>query len=73
MFRPRLAIHLDPELVVAGERNPSKLDFKIFISLKIFDTNWHVRLHKGMVAAVLQKPLMHGLVHGRSYINTLPF
>jgi hypothetical protein len=64
-----VAIHLDPELAVAGERNPSELDFKIFITLKIFDRNSHVRFHAGMVAAALQKPLMHGLVHGRSYIN----
>jgi hypothetical protein len=30
IFQPRLAIHLDSELAVAGERNPIKLDFKIF-------------------------------------------
>jgi hypothetical protein len=65
-----VAIHLDPELAGAGERSPSKLDFKIFSSLKIFDRNSHVRFHKSMGAAALQKPVMHDLVHRSPYINS---
>ena len=58
------------DAAIAGERNPSKLDFKVIISLKIFDRNLRVRFHKGVVAAPLQKSPMHGLVFGWCYINS---
>jgi len=37
--------------------------------VKNFDKNSHVRFYKHMVAANMQKSVMHGFVHGRSYIN----
>ena len=29
---PGFAVHFDPKLAVAGERNPHKLDFEIFVA-----------------------------------------
>ena len=69
IFRPRLAVQLDPKLAVAGERNAGKLDFKIFISLQVFDRNSQVRFHKRMVARGLQKSRVHDPVQSQSYIK----
>ena len=42
IFRPRLAVHLDAKLAVAGERNPTELDFEILILQQILDRNSNV-------------------------------
>ncbi len=70
IFRPRLAVHLDPELTVASGRDPRKLDFEIFISLQIFDRNSQVSFHKRIVASGLQKSPVHGLMHIQSFNNS---
>jgi hypothetical protein len=61
-----LAVHLDPKLAVAGERNLRKLDFEISISLQIFDRNSQVHLHKRMVARTLQKSPVHSQLFNHS-------
>ena len=70
IFRPRLAVHPDPELAVAGEGNPSKLDFEILIASNILDRNSNVCFHKYMISTALQKSRVHGLVQSQSYINS---
>jgi hypothetical protein len=59
IFRPRLAVHLDQELAVVGERNPGKLDFEIFLSLKIFDRNSNVRFYKFILGFLLSPLWCH--------------
>jgi hypothetical protein len=58
IFRPRLAVRLDPKLAVAGERNPGEPGFEILISQQFLDRNSNVGFHKCMVAVGLQKSLM---------------
>jgi len=70
IFRPRFAVHFNPKLTMAGERNDSKLNFKIFISLQVFDRNPQVRFHKYMVPRSLQKSSVYGLVHGQAFNNS---
>jgi hypothetical protein len=65
-FRPPLAVHHDPKLAVAGTRNPSKLDFEIFVSLQICDRNSQVRFPKHMVARGLQKSPVYGQLFNHS-------
>ena len=43
------------------------MDFHIFVSQKIFDSNSNVRFHECMVATGLQKSPVHGLMHGRLF------
>jgi len=69
IFWPRLAVHPDQKLAVAGERIPSKLDLEVFVSLQIFDRNSQVRFHNRMVTRRLQKSPMHDLVHGSAFIK----
>ena len=69
IFRPRLALHLDQELAIVGERDPGKLDFEVFISLQIFDRNSQVRFHKRLIARRLQKSPVHDPVQSQSYIK----
>ena len=63
IFGPRLAVHLHPELTLAGEGNPHELDFEVFIARIILDRNSQVRFHKLMVAAELKKSPVHRAVH----------
>jgi hypothetical protein len=70
IFRPRLAVHLDPKPAVAGEQKLDDLDFTILISQQILDRNSNGWLHKHMPAVGLEKSLMHGLVQRPSYISS---
>jgi hypothetical protein len=58
-----LAVHLDAKLAVAGERNPTELDFEILILQQVLDSNSNVCFDEWMVAVGSQKSLAHGLGH----------
>lgn len=62
-----MAIHLGAELAVVSERNPSKLGFEIFISLKIFERNSQVRFDKRMTPSELEKSPVHDLMHSQLF------
>jgi len=63
IFGPRLAVHLHPELTLAGEGNPHELDFEVFIARIILDRNSQVRFHKPMVTKGTAKTTVHDIVH----------
>jgi hypothetical protein len=43
---------------------------KISILRIIFDRNSQVRFHNPMITGGLEKPPVHGVVHGQLYINS---
>ena len=51
IFGPRDAVHFDEELAGSGKRGPQKLDFEVFVAVKILDRNSQVCFHNPMIKA----------------------
>jgi hypothetical protein len=71
ILRPWLAVHFDAKLVAAGEGDPGKLHFEVFVSFKILDRNSQARFHKRVRSRSLQKSCVPDSVLGQLYINKL--
>jgi hypothetical protein len=50
VFGPRITVHSDEELARGGKRGSDKLDFEVFVMVKILDRNSQICFHKAMIA-----------------------